>query len=344
MLFMFPLAFMIICCFVGYLLKGNDGIWHGISAAFVVMFVGVCVLFLWLEGMLFGWALPRNTLIFIGVCAALVYGRMWFDASRDNRTTKQGKQKQERSKYEARRNEDGIRNATVRLKDALRLKDDRQCRVLCEELHGLGGVSRALPLLELAVNDRDASARLCAIRGLQHRAIDSNDANNMTEVFDAMFGGKTAATSNCDPQAQEYNERAYQLLAQIINDSAEVTRNRVAATIAIGKGGHAQGVNLLLQLLHDREGDVRAAACNALGHFRADAEGMAQGIETIIHCLQDAHERVRREAAQALGELSDVRALKPLQMVVTNNRESTEVRQAAQQAVTKIQNAASQRH
>jgi HEAT repeat protein len=132
-------------------------------------------------------------------------------------------------------------------------------------------------------------------------------------------------------------------LWQLAENKSETLPNRVDAVIALGKITFTDSAPLLLRLLKDQDGDIRAAACNALGHFGADMELRNRCVQAVLRALHDPSERVKMEEAQAVGELADVRELKSIQEMSVDAGQTVGVRQAAANAAGKIKMAATAR-
>jgi HEAT repeat protein len=91
---------------------------------------------------------------------------------------------------------------------------------------------------------------------------------------------------------------------------------RADAARDLGQSKDKTAIPLLIQALGDREYEVRAAAAEALTHFREEA-GVA--VPKLTDLLQDKAWPVRKEAAIALGLLNDERAVKPLIKLISDN-------------------------
>lgn len=186
---------------------------------------------------------------------------------------------------------------------------------VCRRLGAYSAMGRAAPALALALEDIDHAVRLCAIRGLRwgHEAGDA-------------------------PTEQQ----SWTLLCGVVASKGEETRLRVAAAVALGSGGYMDCHRALHTYLGSAEGDVRAAACHALGTLAAADPAWRQTIrhhsfDAVLAALGDGHARMRREAAGTLGTLGDPRAVKPLQRLASDPRQPAEVRTAAVGAVQRMQ-------
>jgi HEAT repeat protein len=105
---------------------------------------------------------------------------------------------------------------------------------------------------------------------------------------------------------------------QLVNRLRYGSPERRASTAReIGESKDASALPLLIKALDDREYEVRAAAAEALTHFREQA---VEAVSKLSHLLQDKAWPVRKEAAIALGLMNDERAVKPLIKLITANR------------------------
>ena len=113
---------------------------------------------------------------------------------------------------------------------------------LGRRLRSAGAMGRAVPALPLALEDTDPAVRLCALRGLRW-GHDAGDAPT--------------------------EQKPWALLCGVVASKTEETRLRVAAAVALGSGGFIDYHRALHTNLGFAEGDVRAAACYALGTLAA---------------------------------------------------------------------------
>lgn len=92
------------------------------------------------------------------------------------------------------------------------------------------------------------------------------------------------------------------------------------------------GNAVLINLLQDRDPEIRAQAAKVLGDAKMNA-----GTEQLIALLADQHPRVKLYATQALGRMSAKDALQPIiTMLATNNDEDVYLRQAGATALARI--------
>lgn len=89
--------------------------------------------------------------------------------------------------------------------------------------------------------------------------------------------------------------------------SHEVSQVREAAAEALGWIGDIRAYDALYALLHDDSEQLREVGVEALGRL-----GDVRAVASIILALKDTSEWVRRASAVALGELGDRRAIDPL--------------------------------
>jgi cyclophilin family peptidyl-prolyl cis-trans isomerase/HEAT repeat protein len=96
------------------------------------------------------------------------------------------------------------------------------------------------------------------------------------------------------------------LTRQLKSRDAEI---RAAAANALFRSGHPleRAVPALLELLADRDTDVRANSARALGLSKA-----ANAFDPLVNLLNDPSERVQVSAVRSLVAVSDRRAVKPL--------------------------------
>jgi HEAT repeat protein len=92
---------------------------------------------------------------------------------------------------------------------------------------------------------------------------------------------------------------------------------RADAARELGISKDPSAIPLLIQALGDREYEVRAAAAEALTHFREQAVTAVSKLSELLH---DKAWPVRKEAAIALGLMNDERAVKPLIRLVNDGR------------------------
>jgi hypothetical protein len=326
-----------------------------IGLVLLVLIVGALIAAIWGRktaqnclGSLFWFAISGISFVIIAItmaispqfrAGALVVGTLWvacvawmiIQFSTESRQLKRRQEEHEKQRQvEHRQREQTSNDLLAQLRTALTHQDDEQCRVIGEQLQHQGLLWQALPLAEMTANDIDPLKRLCAIRVLQYPALQA-------AILRGASGARNSARGRVDPK---YAMQVGQLLCRLARNSNETKRNRVAAIVAVGKGGYYPAIPQLFDLLHDPVGDVRAAVCNSVARLSDDEDIGPQEIEQVIAALHDPYERVRREAAQALGDLESFTALQPLQMVAANVNEIAEVRQAANAAVEKIKHRA----
>jgi HEAT repeat protein len=82
---------------------------------------------------------------------------------------------------------------------------------------------------------------------------------------------------------------------------------RLSAVRELGRFGlkaHEAALPPLFAALKDADGDVRAAAAEAIGNVLADAGGAGAAAPSLVRCLQDKEPVVRAAAARALGSIA----------------------------------------
>ncbi|MBM3315122.1 hypothetical protein FJY71_04680 [candidate division WOR-3 bacterium] len=105
---------------------------------------------------------------------------------------------------------------------------------------------------------------------------------------------------------------------------------RAAIARALGRVGTDRAVSGLLDLLRDLNPDVKVAAARALGDLASPA-----GVDALLDELPDDNPAVRGAAAEALGRVGDRRAVDSLSRVAADDP-APEVRRAAEGALRRI--------
>ena len=102
-------------------------------------------------------------------------------------------------------------------------------------------------------------------------------------------------------------------LLEISRDEDEDTRLRWVAIRALGESGGVSARRVLLDLIHDNQPAIRAAAAAALGDMGGDA-GAA-----LTECLRDPAIIVRSAAAVSLGRLRDPHTVTALEQALLSD-------------------------
>lgn len=123
------------------------------------------------------------------------------------------------------------------------------------------------------------------------------------------------------------------VLISALKDKDSGTRCKAAAALEekrLGEIGDTRAVEPLIQLLKDRDRDVRLVAARVLGGMRD-----TRVVEPLIQVLKDEDRGVRMSAARALGRIGDKRAVEPLTNALED--EDSLVQDAARDALEQIQ-------
>jgi len=108
---------------------------------------------------------------------------------------------------------------------------------------------------------------------------------------------------------------------------------QVHAAEALGRLGDLRAVGPLIDALRSGVGPLQEAAIEGLVRFGVAA------VEPLIEVLGDGRPEVSVRAAEALGRLGDPRALPMLRTLASDRRQPGDVRKAAQEASTRIEEA-----
>ena len=120
--------------------------------------------------------------------------------------------------------------------------------------------------------------------------------------------------------------RAIKPLINTLNDENNGVRsNSIIALVKIGE----PTVELLINVLTDKEGQIRGQAAETLGEI-----GDLRAVIPLISTLKDENPWVRMTAVNALGNIGDARAVEPLQNVL--NDENYDVQMTAAIAIEKL--------
>ncbi len=123
------------------------------------------------------------------------------------------------------------------------------------------------------------------------------------------------------------------VLISALKDRDSGTRCKAAAALEekrLGEIGDTRAVEPLIQVLKDKDKDVRLTAARVLGGI-----GDARAVEPLIQALTDEERVVRMNAATALGRIGDKRAIEPLTDALED--EWSFAQKAAREALEKIQ-------
>jgi len=123
------------------------------------------------------------------------------------------------------------------------------------------------------------------------------------------------------------------VLISALKDRDGGTRCKAAAALEekrLGEIGDTRAVEPLIQVLKDKDKDVRLTAARVLGVI-----GDARAVESLIQALRDEERVVRMNAATALGRIGDKRAIEPLTNALED--EWSFVQKAARKALEEIQ-------
>ena len=123
------------------------------------------------------------------------------------------------------------------------------------------------------------------------------------------------------------------VLISALKDRDSNTRWKAASALGekkLGEIGDTRAVEPLIQVLDDKDKDVRLTAARVLGVI-----GDARAVESLIQALRDEERVVRMNAATALGRIGDKRAVEPLTNALED--ENSFVQNAARDALEKIQ-------
>lgn len=182
-----------------------------------------------------------------------------------------------------------------------------QLRAAAARALGLLGAATAEPSLAVALHhDRNKRVRLeaaFALGNLHTGPAYKELASALTDPSAAV--AMTAAVA----LAQATEPHAAAALSRLVRADAGGTHREAAyyAAYALGEQGDQSSEPVLLQALHDRNANMRAAAAGALGHLHDRS-----AVESLVIALRDSSRMVRFTAAQALGVIGDRRALPAL--------------------------------
>ena len=131
--------------------------------------------------------------------------------------------------------------------------------------------------------------------------------------------------------AEQGDGRALEALATVRDDPYWEVRHAAVRAWAKAEDGRRQA--FLLEALADRMYWIGQAAIEGLIRFGVAA------VEPLIEVLGDGRPEVSVRAAEALGRLGDPRALPMLRTLASDRRQPGDVRKAAQEASTRIEEA-----
>jgi len=123
------------------------------------------------------------------------------------------------------------------------------------------------------------------------------------------------------------------VLISALKDKDGGTRCKAAAALGekrLGEIGDTRAVEPLIQVLEDKDRDVRLVAARVLGGM-----GDTRAVEPLIQLLEDEDRGVRMSAARALGRIGDKRAVEPLTNALED--EDSLVQDAVKDALEEIQ-------
>jgi HEAT repeat protein len=193
--------------------------------------------------------------------------------------------------------------------------------VLIRELPGDPGTAE---VLRKACSDRNPEIRLRAAKalGAEGRGVLLEVAEN--PEYDAVSAEAVSALEGKLPF-----ERAAVILDRALSRSRLQTAR--ACLKAIGRGGDAAAVDLLVKVMSTEKGDLAAGAAQAL-----EAIGSPTAEPALIQALQRDQPGLRVAAANALRRVGSVAAVLPLKELADRFLLG-EIRKAARQAIAEIQ-------
>ncbi|MCK9581576.1 MAG: HEAT repeat domain-containing protein [Methanoregula sp.] len=102
-------------------------------------------------------------------------------------------------------------------------------------------------------------------------------------------------------------------------------KDRLRAVVALGKSGDPRAVRPLIDLIADRDPEIRSLVVCALGSLKS-----GRSVEVLIGCMKDRNEQagIRKEAAVALAAIRSTGAIQGLKEFALDDGEDPEVRTA----------------
>ncbi len=172
-----------------------------------------------------------------------------------------------------------------------------------------------------AMDDPQWSIRYWTARLLRDK-VRNDEVNAVVKAGGALSFVRSLSDCNIDVRKQA---------ARALKETA--ASHETGAIEAIKGSG---GIGALVNALGDMDNDLRRLARDALKEIGCEGVHREEIISELIKALgsSDAYERLF--AAEMLGEFGDARAIKPLRMLLGEQREKENVRESAKQALKQI--------
>ncbi|MDH5680850.1 MAG: HEAT repeat domain-containing protein [Spirochaetota bacterium] len=190
----------------------------------------------------------------------------------------------------------------------------------------LGGYkdSRSVSPLIRALGDSDYEVRFYARKAL-------GELGNLAlrKVIMSLKTGKAIVRKGC---AGVLGDMGLEDSIPALKESLSHDRDgevRSAAADSLGRIGHEDGVDVLVQAMKDKKWRVRSSSARALGLI-----GGSRAVETLIQGLKDSNSYVRVHSAGALGKIKDRKAVPQLIRLLKDG--NPEARETAAWALGKI--------
>ena len=231
----------------------------GLTGAVVFYFVQACV---WIGLIALAFLLPPIGVPLLLVALLVKYVLPFALAvakGKKERAVSNGDQEETRKKlYLAERKVEQLRQTLERA-------DNHASIYLCKDLSQDEGWHLALPALQDGLASPRAETRLCAVHGLRH-IYNAQMVQRLLEGDATFDAAKRQIWHNSSFKPNLVRE-VTEMLSSCATNHQEETRVRVAAVIAIGNAAFVEAYGTVLELLRDKNNDVRAAACRAAFQF-----------------------------------------------------------------------------
>lgn len=182
-------------------------------------------------------------------------------------------------------------------------------KAVCEALGKIGGQA-AVKSLKYALEDKNEDVRNTALAGLEFLPTDQ-----IISLLSPKFKhpNKEIAVWAITVSGEKKYGSAVRPLLDLLNDKNVDIRK--AAASALGYFEDETAINALISLLHDKNQKVRLAAVSALDEIKSPL-----AVDSLIDMLKDNHSKIRQATLKALGNLDNMKAFDPVAKLLSSEK------------------------